>query len=59
MMGEDNRMEATLSLREDGGAEVALSLRGSGARVGVHVFGTLDEALAWLDAMKWDYKVAA
>lgn len=58
MMGEDRRLEATLYTK-DGRAEVVLSLPGSGERVGVHTFKTLDEALEWLDAMKWDYKVAA
>lgn len=57
-MGEDGRLEATLYTK-DGRAEVVLSLQGSGERVGVHRFGTLDEALEWLTAMKWDYKVAA
>lgn len=57
-MGEDRRLDATLYTK-DGRAEVVLSLPGSGERVGVHTFKTLDEALAWLDAMKWDYKVAA
>ena len=31
----------------------------SGERVGVHTFGTLDEALEWLASMKKSYKVAA
>ena len=58
MMGEDKRLDATLYTK-DGRAEVVLSIPGSGERVGVHRFGTLDEALDWLTAMKWDYKVAA
>ena len=57
-MGEDRGLEATLYTK-DGRAEVVFSLPGSGERVGVHRFGTLDEALDWLSAMKWDYKVAA
>ena len=51
-------MEATLYIK-DGRAEVVLTQKGTGERVGVHVFKTLDEALDWLTAMKWDYKVAA
>ena len=51
-------MEATLYIKE-GRAEVVLSEKGTGERVGVHWFRTLDEALDWLTAMKWDYKVAA
>ena len=51
-------MEATLYIKE-GRAEVVLTDKGTGERVGVHVFKTLDEALDWLTAMKWDYKVAA
>ena len=39
---------ATVELRDD-----------NGKRIGVHVFKTLDEALEWLTAMKWDYEIAA
>lgn len=51
-------VEATLYIK-DGCAEVVLSDKGTGKRVGVHWFKTLDEALDWLAAMKWDYKIAA
>ena len=50
-------MEATLYIKE-GCAEVVLTDKGTGRRVGVHAFATLDEALDWLTDMKWDYKVA-
>ncbi len=49
-------MEATLYIKE-GRAEVVLSQNGE--RVGIHRFKTLDEALGWLTAMKWNYKIAA
>lgn len=55
---ENRKLDATLYTK-DGRAEVVLTLRGSGERVGVHRFGTLDAALDWLTAMKWDYKIAA
>ena len=59
MRGDENRrMEAMLYMK-DGRAEVVLSYRDNGERVGVHSFATLDEALDWMTAMKWDYKVAA
>ena len=51
-------MEATLYIKE-GRAEVVLSEKGTGERVGIHQFRTLDEALEWLTSMKWDYKIAA
>lgn len=57
-MKEAKGVEATLYIK-DGRAEVVLTQKGTGERVGVHVFKTLDEALDWLTAMKWDYKVAA
>ena len=52
------RLDATLYTK-DGKAEVVLSDHESGERVGVHTFGTLDEALEWLASMKKSYKVAA
>lgn len=55
---ETRRMEATLYIKE-GRAEVVLSYRDNGERVGVHSFATLDEALDWLTVMKWNYKIAA
>ena len=58
MITDYRKLDATLCTR-DGHAEVMLSYRGSGERVGSRVFATLDEALDWLAAMKWDYKVAA
>lgn len=51
-------VEATLYIKE-GRAEVVLSQKGTGERVGIHQFRTLDEALEWLTSMKWDYKIAA
>lgn len=51
-------MEATLYI-EEGRAEVVLTEKGTGERVGVHTFETLDAALDWLTAMKWDYRIAA
>ncbi len=55
---ENRRMEATLYTK-DGRAEVVLSYRDNGERVGVHRFTTIDEALDWLTRMRWNYKVAA
>lgn len=55
---ENRKLEATLYIK-DGRAEVVLTQKGTGERVGVHVFKTLDEALDWLTAMKWDYRIAA
>ena len=59
MRGDENRrMEAVLYMK-DARAEVVLSYRDNGERVGVHRFATIDAALDWLERMKWDYKVAA
>ncbi len=55
---ENRRMEATLYTK-DGHAEVVLSYRDNGERVGVHTFATIDAALDWLTTMKWNYKIAA
>ena len=52
------RLDATLYTKGVR-AEVVLSDHESGERVGVHKFGTLDEALEWLASMKKSYKVAA
>jgi len=51
-------VEATIYIQE-GRAEVVLTDKGTGRRVGVHPFKTLDEALDWLAAMRWDYRIAA
>lgn len=57
-MDSKKKLDATLYTK-DGRAEVVLSDHDSGERVGVHTFGTLDEALEWLASMKKSYKVAA
>ena len=55
---EGRDLNATLYIKE-GRAEVVLTQRDTGERVGVHTFETMDKALEWLTVMKWDYKVAA
>lgn len=54
---ENRRLDATLYTKE-GKAEVVLTRSNRGERVGSRCFKTVGEALDWLKAMKWDYKVA-
>ena len=55
---DGRKMDATLYVK-DGRALVVMTWRDNGEEVGFREFATMDEALQWLSAMKWDYKVAA
>ncbi len=55
---ENRKLEATLYTK-DGHALVVMSYLDTGEEVGFREFATLDAALEWLTAMRWDYKMAA